>query len=82
MSESGRSERVAGAKEGKQSGSGGLLPCARAVVSGGWGERSERWWGCGNAGTGKPRAGTQIYLRGGLAVAVFPHPLNCRCFAF
>ena len=35
-----RSERLAEAKGVKQSGSGGLLPCARAVVSGVWGEQS------------------------------------------
>ena len=36
-----RAERAAGGSEGgKQSGSGGLLPCARAVVSGVWSEQS------------------------------------------
>ena len=36
-----RAERAAGGSEGgKQSGSGGLLPCARAVVSGWWSEQS------------------------------------------
>ena len=34
-------ERTAGGSEGgKQSGSGGLLPCARVVVSGVWSEQS------------------------------------------
>ena len=34
-------ERTDGGSEGgKQSGSGGLLPCARAVVSGWWSEQS------------------------------------------
>ena len=51
-------ERTAGGSEGgKQSGSGGLLPCARAVVSGVWSEQSSgvgefavlgvRFGGCG-----------------------------------
>ena len=63
-----RAKRTAGGSiGGKQSESGACLPCARAGVSGAslWGRK--RWHG-------QARAGTQIYLRGGLAVAVFPHP--------
>ena len=69
LSENVRSERLAGAKGG----AGACHLCESGRER--WVGRAERALvGVRERWHGQARAGTQIYLRGGLAVAVFPHP--------
>ena len=71
-----RTERMAGGSErGQAERKRGLAICARAVVSGVWGERSERWWGCGNVGTGKHGRARKFICGAGLRLQCFRTPI-------
>ncbi len=75
------SERLAGAK-GQAERERGLPTLCESGRERSVGRAERALVGVRKRWHGQARVGTQIYLRGGLAVAVFPHPLNCHCFAF